>query len=79
MAADAIQRISPRWTPIGDKRGPLLFGSADEPRTSASPHCLEFAEPMTEDDTHMSAFYFECAEARGHAAAALGADGPVSD
>ena len=64
--------ISPRWTPIGGKSDTLYFGPGDGPEAE-SPHVIRFAEPLLEDLTHMSTFYFEDAEAWGQAAAVLGA------
>lgn len=65
--------ISPRWAPIGGASGePLYFGQLDEPDVETR-HLLSFDAPVLADSTHLSTFYFECAEARDHAAAALGA------
>lgn len=62
-----------KWAPIGGASGePLYFGQLDEPDVETR-HLLSFDAPVLADSTHLSTFYFECAEARDHAAAALGA------
>ena len=71
LAASMGLPSSPRWAPSGTVGEALYFGELDEPDAETR-HLLSFVTPVLEDSTHLSTFYFECAEACGHAAAALG-------
>ena len=71
LAASMGLPSSPRWAPSGTVGEALYFGELDEPDAETR-HLLSFVTPVLEHSTHLSTFYFECAEACGHAAAALG-------